>query len=133
MHDNAAMPEPQHLTLIQGVVTRMAANSFLIKGWTITLVAGLSAFASEKSDRSLAWIAVGVVIVFAFLDAFYLAIERAYRTLYADVAAGSNTAAWTLESAKVGPTAVLKGLIGFAVGPLYIAALAGAVAVALSA
>src|SRR4051812_3806111 len=117
-------PKPEHLALIQGVITRMAGNSFLIKGWTITLVAGLTALAADKSDRSFAWIAVAVVIVFAFLDAYYLALERAYRTLYADVLADRNTDAWTLDGGNVGPAAVLKGLSGFAVWPLHGAALA---------
>ena len=28
-----------HLEMIQAVITRMAGNSFLIKGWSVTLVA----------------------------------------------------------------------------------------------
>jgi hypothetical protein len=39
---------------------------------------------------------------------------------------------WTLEAATVGPAEVASALRGFAVWPLYFAALAGAVAVALS-
>jgi hypothetical protein len=111
----------------------MAGNSFVIKGWPITLVAGLIALAADQSDGSFAWIAVGVVIVFALLDAFYLSLERTYRTLYADVAAGRNTDAWTLQGEKVGPVAVLTALAGFAVWPLHGAALCGAVVVAISA
>ena len=76
------MPNVEHLKLIETVTGRMASNSFLIKGWTVTLVAGLNAFASAKTDHRVAWIAVGVVVVFAVLDAFYLALERAYRELY---------------------------------------------------
>jgi hypothetical protein len=125
--------DKDHLALIQGVVARQAGNSFLIKGWTITLVAGLSALASDKSDRSFAWLAVGVVVVFALLDAFYLAIERSFRRLYADVAAGRNNDAWTLDAGRVGPADVLKGLTGFAVWPLHGAALVGALIVAYSA
>ncbi|HEX5616946.1 MAG TPA: hypothetical protein VFX51_00915 [Solirubrobacteraceae bacterium] len=127
------MPRPEHLALIQGVITRMAGNSFLIKGWTVTLVAGLSALAADKSDGAFGWLAVAVALVFAFLDAFYLALERAYRRLYADVAAERNTDPWTLNAGKVGPGDVLQGLTGFAVWPLHGAALAGALIVAFSA
>lgn len=127
------MPQPEHLALIQGVITRMAGNSFLIKGWTVTLVAGLSALAADKSDRAFAWLAIGVVVVFAFLDAFYLALERAYRRLYADVATGRNSQPWTLDGGRVGPGDVLLGLTGFAVWPLHGAALTGALIVAFSA
>jgi hypothetical protein len=31
----------KHLEFIQGVITRMNTSSFLIKGWTITLVSAL--------------------------------------------------------------------------------------------
>jgi hypothetical protein len=127
---DGVVPPPEHLALIQGVITRMAGNSFLIKGWTVTLVAGLSALAADKSDRAFAWLAVGVVVIFACLDAFYLALERAYRRLYVDVAAGRNTEPWTLDGGAVGPVDVLHGLAGFVVWPLHGAALAGALIVA---
>jgi hypothetical protein len=128
-----APPDKDHLALIQGVVARQAGNSFLIKGWTVTLVAGLSALAANQSDRSFAWLAVGVVVVFSFLDAFYLALERAFRRLYSDVVAGQNTQPWTLDAGRVGPADVLGGLTGFAVWPLHGAALIGALVVAYSA
>ena len=124
------MPNVEHLKLIETVTGRMASNSFLIKGWTVTLVAGLNAFASTKSDHRVAWIAVGVVVVFAVLDAFYLALERSYRELYERVVTDPPTAFdWELEAA-VGPSEVVKALAGFAVLPLYLAALAGSAAVA---
>jgi hypothetical protein len=123
----------EHLKLIETVVGRMAANSFLLKGWTVTLVAALGALAKADSDRSFAWIAVGVVVVFALLDTFYLALERSYRELYQKAAADSpDVKPWTLEAETVGPTEVAKALGGFAVWPLYVEALAGAVAVGLS-
>jgi hypothetical protein len=125
--------DADHLKLVQGVVDRMAANSFLIKGWTVTLVAGLSALAKAQTDRSFAWIAVGVIVVFALLDAFYLALERAYRELYGQVAADApNLEPWSLRARKVGPRQVAGALRAFAIWPLYGAALTGATAIALS-
>ena len=35
-----------HLQMIQGVISRMASNSFALKGWAVTLVAGIFALAS---------------------------------------------------------------------------------------
>lgn len=73
------------------------------------------------------------MVVFALLDAFYLALERAYRDLYKRAVADPPQAKeWTLEAGKVGPAKVIKGLTGFAVWPLYVAALGGAIAVALT-
>jgi hypothetical protein len=133
IHEDRRVADPDHLKLIETVVGRMAANSFLLKGWTVTLVAALGALAKADADRSFAWIAVGVVVVFALLDAFYLAIERSYRKLYQKVAADSpDVKPWELEAGTVSPAEVAKALCGFAVWPLYIAALAGAIAVGLS-
>jgi hypothetical protein len=86
----------EHLKLIESVVGRMAGNSFLLKGWTVTLVAGLGALTKADANRSFAWIAAGVVVLFALLDAFYLAIKRSYRELYGKVAADStDVKPWT--------------------------------------
>jgi hypothetical protein len=126
------VPDAQHLAFIQGVITRLSGNSFLLKGWAVTLVAGLSAFAAADTNEDLAWIAVGVVLIFAVLDAFYLAQERAYRQLYA-TAAGRTTTDWSLDAPHVGPTAVISALFSLAVLPLYVAGAAGATVVALTA
>src|SRR3954452_20359113 len=90
------MASPEHLTMIQGVINRMAGNSFLLKGWTVTLVAGLTAFAQDKSNRNFALIAVVVVVVFALLDAYYLALERKYRDLYDEQARHKGEPTWTM-------------------------------------
>jgi hypothetical protein len=36
-------PKEKHLELIQAVISRMAGNSFLLKGWSVTLAAALLA------------------------------------------------------------------------------------------
>ena len=123
------MTDPEHLKLIQGVVTRLAGNSFLLKGWAVTLVAGLTALAKADADRDIAWIACGVIAVFAVLDAYYLATERSFRKLYED-AATTSPASWSLRHGSVGPAEVLGALRSFAVWPLYLVAAVGAVLVA---
>lgn len=75
----------KHLEFIQAVITRMNTNSFLIKGWMITLVSALFALAAK--DANLRYVIVTYITVPAFwvLDAFYLSQERQYRSLYDDV------------------------------------------------
>ena len=75
----------KHLELIQGVINRMASNSFKLKGWAVTLASGIFALASKESDKMYFLITYVPVIVFWFLDAYYLWQERLYRTLYNDV------------------------------------------------
>jgi hypothetical protein len=76
----------EHLKMIQDVIARMAGNSFLLKGWTVTLVAALFAFAAKDAERSLVIIAWIPLLVFAGLDAYYLLQERLFRRLYDQVA-----------------------------------------------
>lgn len=71
-----------HLQFIQAVITRMNTNSFLIKGWMITLVSALFALAAK--DANVRYVVVTYIAIPAFwiLDAFYLSQERQYRGLY---------------------------------------------------
>lgn len=83
----AVEPKVEHLKFVQAVVARMAANSFLLKGWTVTLVAALFAFGAKEADRAFIGIAWIPVIVFAGLDSYYLRQERLFRALHKKVAA----------------------------------------------
>lgn len=72
----------KHLEMIQGVINRMANNSFLLKGWTVTLVAGIFALASKDANKIYFLITYVPIVVFWVLDAYYLYQERLYRKLY---------------------------------------------------
>lgn len=72
----------KHLEMIQGVINRMASNSFLLKGWAVTLVSGIFALSSKDADKLYFLIAYIPILVFWGLDAYYLLQERLYRKLY---------------------------------------------------
>jgi hypothetical protein len=74
---------PTHLELIQGVIERHARSSFLLKGWSVTLVAAVFLLAVRGTSSVLA-MAAGLLpsITFWGLDAYYLMHERTYRALY---------------------------------------------------
>jgi hypothetical protein len=127
------VPNVEQLKLIQAVITRLAGNSFLLKGWTVTLVAGLTAFAKADSERSFALIAVFAVAVLGVLDGYYLALERSYRDLYKTEAANAAADRWTLAASKVGVGDVVRAVFSVSIAPLYAVALGVAVGVALSA
>ena len=76
----------KHLEFIQNVITRMNYNSFLIKGWTITLVSALFALAAKDANINYVLISYIVIPVFWVLDGFYISRERQYRDLYRDIA-----------------------------------------------
>lgn len=75
----------KHLEMIQGIINRMASNSFALKGWAVTLVAGIFALASKDSDKIYFLIAYVPIVVFWFLDSYYLLQEKLFRSLYGKV------------------------------------------------
>lgn len=75
----------KHLELIQGVITRMTNNSFMLKGWAVTLIAGIFALAVKEIGNLYLWVAYIPIIAFWFLDSYYLLQERLYRSLYKKV------------------------------------------------
>ncbi len=75
----------KELDLIQGVVSRMAGNSFLLKGWMISIVAVILALTTDsilKPSIAIYFIILLPISVFWYLDAFFLSKERLYRELY---------------------------------------------------
>ena len=77
------MAETQvHLQMIQGVVTRLGTNSFLLKGWSVILVAALLAFAATTAETLILLVTLVPVVAFWGLDGYYLWQERRFRALY---------------------------------------------------
>lgn len=72
----------KHLEMLQAVITKMSNNSFVIKGWCVTLVAGLLALSAKDSNHTLVFIAYLPLLMMWGMDAFYLRQERLYRQLY---------------------------------------------------
>lgn len=75
----------KHLEFIQTVINRMAGNSFLLKGWAITLVGGLLALSFKELDCRYIFISLVVIFFFWLLDSFYLSRERLFICLYESV------------------------------------------------
>ncbi|MEA1973026.1 MAG: hypothetical protein U9N34_07030 [Candidatus Cloacimonadota bacterium] len=72
----------KHLEMIQGVINRMAGNSFLLKGWSVTLISALFALAAKDSNRFFIYLAYFPCLAFWSLDGYFLWQERMYRKLY---------------------------------------------------
>jgi len=72
-----------HLQMVQAVITRMGSNSFLLKGWSVTLVAALFALAAaSKVNPLFVFLAYFPAFAFWSLDAYFLRQERLFRKLY---------------------------------------------------
>lgn len=70
----------KEIDIIQDIIKRMAFNSFMIKGWAITLV--VVTLLLKGTEKHQVWIAFIPLLVFWFLDAYFLRQERMYRILY---------------------------------------------------
>lgn len=75
-----------HLTFIQGIINRMGQNSFLLKGWSVTIIAALFALAAKDSNKLFVLVAYFPAFMFWFLDGYFLHQERLFRKLYEMVA-----------------------------------------------
>lgn len=73
----------KELDLIQSCINRMASNSFMIKGWAITIYAVVLALLSEKINiLLLCTVMTTVTWAFWYLDAFFLQTEKQFRKMY---------------------------------------------------
>ncbi|HRZ32807.1 MAG TPA: hypothetical protein P5335_09985 [Flavobacterium sp.] len=81
----------KHLEFAQGVVNRMGQNSFLIKGWSVTLVSALFALAAKDANQKFVIVAYFPTLVFWLLDSYFLYQERLFRKVYDHVRKETNT------------------------------------------
>jgi len=68
--------------MIQGVVNRLAQNSFYYKGWSVILVSAMFALAAKDARIQFVFVAYFPAIVFWCLDGYFLSVERRFRDLY---------------------------------------------------
>lgn len=74
--------KPKHLEFIQQAINRMASNLFLLKGWTVTLIAAMFALAAKESKDFYFVLAYFPTLMFWLLDGYFLSQERRFRSLY---------------------------------------------------
>lgn len=75
----------KHLEFIQTSINRMSGNLFLLKGWSVTLVAALFALAAKDTNKAYILIAYFPLLIFWILDGYFLSHERRFRALYEHV------------------------------------------------
>ena len=124
-----------HLTILQGVIQRMAENSRSCKIWSVTLVSAILVLVARTGEPRHALLALAPVALFLLLDAYYLAQERAFRKSYEAFVAKLHTGG--LEPGDlyaVKPTGMGVRLVGACLGSfsvwLFYAALIATIALA---
>lgn len=87
----------KEIDLIQGCINRMAKNFFMVKGWALTIFAGIIAISKMEVINNLCLLVCTILVpylAFWILDAFFLHIEKKYRKMYT----------WVLRERKQGNT-----------------------------
>ena len=69
----------KEIEIIQDIIKRLDSHQFMIKGWAITLVVVTLLLKGNEYQVLIAFIPL---LVFWFLDAHFLRIERMYRKMY---------------------------------------------------
>lgn len=71
-----------YLTILQDVISRMAANSASCKTWCVTLVSAVIVIIADKGKPDYVWISAVPIVLFLVLDSYYLSLERQFRAVY---------------------------------------------------
>jgi carbon starvation protein CstA len=88
---SASSPQPitvessaghKYLDILQSVISRMADRSSSCKSLCITLVSAIAVLVTNKERSSYVWITLVPVLLFCFLDAYYLGLEQGFRVTY---------------------------------------------------
>jgi len=114
-----------HMNLLQGIINRLANNSASCKTWCLALVGALVGLAGATKSPVIISYALLPILLFACLDAMYLAQERAYRQLFHKVVdkirAGKYMLGDAFETdAQFGLSGFFRALLSWAVLPIYL-------------
>lgn len=118
-----------HLNMIQGVISRMSGFSAGVKNFCITISAAIIAVAYQKQVPLLEWAGAAVVLIFCFMDTYYLGLERRYRELYERVAARPFDQApdMSLKAERLNLSTCFRALRSISVAGFYVLLLTGVI------
>jgi hypothetical protein len=122
-----------HLTMLQGVITRLATNSATCKTWCVTLSSALAVVAAGQATGSgrptILLVAALPIVVFGLLDAYYLGLERRFRNCYETFVKKLHNGTASVDDAfLIAPKLKVRGmfveawqaLFSFSVWPFYV-------------
>lgn len=123
----------KEIDLVQNCISRMAQYSFIVKGWTISLVAALLALTPQKTNiRLLCIVCFVLTVCFWYLDATFLKTEKLYRRKYKWIIANrgitsefsfdldpNNEKMWIDEDQKNGKLSILSVMFTKSMVPIY--------------
>lgn len=68
-----------HIQMIEDVINRMSSNSFLIKGWSLTILGGLITVYLANINKSMSYLILLLCLFFCLMfwvsDTFYESVK----------------------------------------------------------
>lgn len=118
-----------HMTMLQGIITRLANNSASCKTWCLTLVGALVSLAGATKVPAIITFALIPIVIFGFLDTMYLAQEKAYRVLFNNVVGRIREGKYCLSDAFEAKAAlklkfVSQAFRSWSIWPVYLGLIA---------
>lgn len=119
-----------YLSILQSVINRMAANSSGCKTWCIALVSAIVVIIADKGKPAYVWVSIVPILLFLFLDSYYLGLEKQFRDRYNEFIKKLHSRSATVEDLfiitsdkdkgiQVFFAATGKALISLSVWPFY--------------
>ena len=78
--DNEAVIK--HMEMYQSIITRLASNSAGCKNFAIPLITAILGFIVVEKQAALIWLSVLPIVLFYFVDCYYLVLENQFRDSY---------------------------------------------------
>lgn len=113
----------KHLDFIQNTISRMSTNSFIIKGWAITLVSALFVLSQKDTNANYVVLTYLAIPVFWYLNGYFLLQERRYRELYNFVRQkDESNIDFSMDASgyNSGKNTILSCLISTSIWPIYL-------------
>lgn len=91
----------EYLQMIQENISRMSTSSAIFKGFAATIVAGVSALSFSDVNKWVLLLSFVPIVCFAYLDTYYLQLEKRFRFLYEQVRKSNHPIDFNLEPPEV--------------------------------
>lgn len=108
----------EHLKMLQGVIDRLAGNSFTLKGWTVLILSALFALGASEAEPRFIPIAYIPTVSFWYLDGYYLKQERLFRELYRQTVE-SDESNFTMDTSEQTVPSLPATMISLTIGGFY--------------
>ena len=90
----------EYLQMIQEPISRMSTASAVFKGFSATIVAGISVVSYSDIKSWILGLSFLPVLAFLLLDIFYLKLEKGYRYLFDQVRTNKHEIDFSLQVLK---------------------------------